>query len=94
MLVAILFAYAFMNFGLFMEATDGGSPQRSQNGYVLNSHGTVIRALTKVEYDAYRVNELRGFSGHWLLFYALPAFFFLFTSGPSRERESVGRRGR
>src|SRR5438552_4154608 len=68
-MVVVLFIYALVNFGLFMLRTEGGNPAVDHGRFVLKSHGHLIREITSTEYAAFRANEIRGFSGHWLLFY-------------------------
>ena len=73
-----IFAYAAVNFLLFMLATEGGNPDFRDGKYVLLSHGKLIRELTQAEYSSFRANEIRGFSGHWLVFYFVPFAYFMF----------------
>lgn len=72
-----LFVYVGINFILFLRETEGGSTAVKQNQYVLESHGRFIRNLTPAEYTAFNANEIRGFSGHWLIFYFAPFAYFL-----------------
>ena len=74
----VLIAYTALNFLLFFLASDGGSPAIKDGSFVLQEHGHFIRQLSSAEYTRYRANELRGFSGHWLLFYFVPFAYFLF----------------
>lgn len=73
-----LFVYSMVNFLLFALHSAGGNPVLQQGKYLLMNHGKLIREVTASEYAALRTNELRGFSGHWLLFYFVPAAYFLF----------------
>jgi hypothetical protein len=75
-LVAALFYYAAANFVLFMLASGGGSPHQHGDAYHLVRHGRVVRALTREEYEAAKVWVVRGFSGHWLVFYLVPLLVF------------------
>ena len=36
----------------------------------------MIRAITSTEYARFRALEVRGFSGHWLMFSLVPFVFF------------------
>ena len=74
------FAYAIVNFGLFVLHSEGGAPSESNGVFVLKNHGNVIRQLSEAEYHLQRAYVIRGFSGHWLVFYLVPALFFLFRS--------------
>lgn len=74
-----LFVYAGINFFLFMQITEGGNPVIENGKYLLKEHGSLIRELTPAEYGAHRANEVRGFSGHWMVFYFMPMAYFLFV---------------
>ena len=76
-----VFLYALANFALFMGKTGGGNPVLRDGQYLLLSHGRLIRELSSSEYDGLRLNEVRGFSGHWLLFYFVPMAYFLLRRG-------------
>jgi hypothetical protein len=73
-----IFAYAIINFMFFIAGTEGGSPSISDGHYILQNHGKFIRELTQNEYSAFKANEVRGFSGHWLFFYFAPFAYFMF----------------
>lgn len=74
--IAFFFIYTIINFYLFMMASGGGGPHFEDGKYILQNHGNFIRELTKAEYIKLKANELRGFSGHWLLFYSFAAGVF------------------
>jgi hypothetical protein len=80
-----IFAYALVNFALFIFHSEGGNPTIEHGKYLLMEHGRLIRELTPTEYTAFKANEVRGFSGHWLLFYFVPAAYFLFWKSPTLE---------
>ncbi len=65
------FVYASLNFFLFMNTGQGGNPSFIDGKYVLNNHGAIIKELTQTEYLELKANEIRGFSGHWMLFYCV-----------------------
>lgn len=72
-IIAIVgFVYANINFILFM-GSQHGTPDIRDGQYILENHGQLIRNLTAEEYHAYKADILRGFSGHWILFYGLAA---------------------
>jgi hypothetical protein len=81
----LLFAYMFVNFAIFAFMMRGGSPHREDGRYVLSSHGRVSRQISEEEYHRYRGYEVRGFSGHWMGFYAMG--MTLIASGMARRRE-------
>jgi len=69
------FFYGIANFLLFMSSQPGG-PAIENGQYILQNHGTLIRVLTEQEYHHFKANEVRGFSGHWLVFYGVAAAIF------------------
>jgi hypothetical protein len=73
-----VFVYAIANFALFIAHTGGGSPVYEHGQYLLMEHGKLIREITSTEFAAFKANELRGFSGHWLVFYFVPSAYFLY----------------
>ena len=74
------FIYAIINFVIFISLTEGGTPSLENGIYVLKNRGTFIRQLTESEYLQHQAYTLRGFSGHWLIFYLLPAVYFRYHS--------------
>jgi hypothetical protein len=66
-------AYALINFLIFLALSKGGSADIRNGVYVLHNHGNVIKELTEQEYQRQQAYSLRGFSGHWMIFYLLPA---------------------
>ena len=77
----LTFAYAFLNFVLFMVGYQG-NPSISNGKYLLLDHGRLVHELSASQYAAATANEVRGFSGHWLVFYGLPAAYFLLWKKP------------
>jgi hypothetical protein len=82
---AVLFAYVIANFAYFMHVSAGGSPVEKLGHFYLQDHGRIIRELTAAEYAAAQVAVLRGFSGHWLVFYFAPAAYFLLRGKGARS---------
>ena len=74
---AVVFTYTLLNFSLFVLATDGGSPSMQNGKFVLQSHGRFIRELSFAQYTAFKANEVRGISGHWLVFYFISFVYFM-----------------
>jgi hypothetical protein len=77
LLGVFLAGYVMLNFLLFLHAAEGGGPAIRDGRYVLQAHGQVLRPLTAAEYHAQQANILRGFSGHWLIFYYVPLVWFM-----------------
>jgi len=72
-----------------MAKSDGGVPDIWQGIHVLHDHGRLIREITLPEYIHYTFNEVRGFSGHWLIFYFAPlVFFYTRIKGRQKNRRS------
>ncbi|MBD0851921.1 hypothetical protein [Maribacter arenosus] len=62
--------YAFFNIIISLNYFEGSASL--ENGqYVLTDHGRIIRALTKSEYNSYRISDLRTFSSGWVALYGL-----------------------
>jgi hypothetical protein len=74
--IKAFFAYALINFALFFLLSKGGVPDVRDGKYVLHNHGQVIRELSENEYELQKAYVLRGFSGHWMVFYLVPAIVF------------------
>ena len=67
-LLVVCFAYALVNWMLFMGNMGGGGPTQLDDGtYALTNHGQFLRSLTEAEYYQHLRWVLRGFSGHWML---------------------------
>ena len=76
--------YAALNFALFNYNSEGGSPDIRDGHYVLHDHGKIIRELSEDEYHIQKAYVARGFSGHWMLFYLMPALYFGFADAALR----------
>jgi len=72
-LIQVSFAYALVNFVLYLVQSHGGGPDIEHGQYVLSSHGRVLQVLSEAGYHHYRALELRGVSG-------LGAFFSLYAA--------------
>ena len=67
-----LFAYAFINFFItIFVLNEGGVPSEINGQKVIHNHGNVIRELTDNEYETHQAYNVRTFSGHWMIFYAM-----------------------
>jgi hypothetical protein len=74
---ALVCAYSLINFMLFAVGTGGGSPAIRDGKYLLLDHGKVIREISASEYSAFKLNEVRGSTGHLIVFYFVPAAYLL-----------------
>jgi hypothetical protein len=81
--IKAFFAYAAINFVLFFFLSKGGVPDVRDGKYVLHSHGNVIRELSEEEYESQNAYVVRGFSGHWMIFYLVPALYFWYRKDES-----------
>lgn len=90
--VVALVAYTFINFFAFGLGVRGTAAEEDGR-YYLHDHGTRLRDLSRAEYVRYRALEVRGFSGHWMLFSAIPTVYFVFIRPPlaARRDEEDGR---
>jgi hypothetical protein len=87
--IKAFFAYAIINFALFFFLSEGGVPDVRDGKYVLHNHGHVIRELSENEYEWQKAYVVRGFSGHWMIFYMVPAIVFWYR----RERAQTSTTG-
>ena len=81
--------YTAFNFMHSLSLMEGGSPDVVADGYVLSEHGRVIRTLTEAEYWRQKAYFLRAFTGHWMIFFLLPALYFALRRD---EEEHTGTR--
>lgn len=73
-----LFAYAIINFATFFFLMHEGQPTREEDGtFAIKNHGRFVRNISEQEYHRYRGYEVRGFSGHWMLFYSAAAMMLV-----------------
>lgn len=92
LVIAAIFVYALVNIALFFFFSEGGSPTIINDQYVLLDHGKLIRQLTEVEYNWQKAYVLRGFSGHWLLFYLISACHYFLKEQNELEDYSTTRK--
>jgi hypothetical protein len=90
--LGVAMIYTLFNFAFFVSTTEGEPEIRSRD-FALMSHGRFIRSLSQDEYFALKRRMVRGFSGHWLLFYLAPTLFFLTARAPLPRRRSDDGRG-
>lgn len=74
----VVFVYAGINFALFIAQLEGGMPTVDQGRYLLLDHAKLIKEPTYDEYVSLKLRQIRGFSGHWMLFYLLPFAYFTY----------------
>jgi hypothetical protein len=93
-LIGASFIYAIVNFILAF-GSFGHSTLSNQNGkrYIRES-GKPEREITEAEFNDKMENVLRGFSGHWMLFYLVSACMLLKLSNQALPDDTSGRRGR
>lgn len=87
-----LFAYVLLNFVfMFILGSVGGNPSMVGGKYILENHGKLIREITEAEYREAMANTIRGFSGHWLIFYFAPFAYFILRNEPLNSMASDGQ---
>lgn len=84
-IVAGSFFYAIINFMLFIPSQIG-TPEIKDGVFILESHGKLIKTLTEQEYNHYKANTVRGFSGHWILFYGVATAILFKFSGLTKQK--------
>ena len=82
LLMAAATVYVAINFFLFLQTGQGGTPELVDGKFVLQVRGNVLKELSESDYVRLRANQVRGFSGHWLLFYFAPLMYFVFRKKP------------
>jgi hypothetical protein len=90
-LCAGVFLYTLVNFALFMINSEGGGPFAENDKYYLKSHGHIIRELSEQEFYRFRAYELRGFSGHWILFSLIPTIYFAHIRRTDDTLENISK---
>jgi hypothetical protein len=68
-LLGFLFLYSFVNFMLVAKLGGGGVPDEIDGAKVIHNHGEIVRYLDDQEFKKQKIYSIRGFSGHWMLFY-------------------------
>ena len=88
-LTTTLFIYAMVNFALFVVLMREGGAQREPDGsFVVAYKGDVIRKIGEDEFHRLQAYKARGFSGHWMMFYAVGAAIIM--SAMNALRSSPG----
>jgi hypothetical protein len=83
-LVVVFFVYAFINFAFFFYNTHNEPRGKyvvgnyNLSNYNLSPKQGRVFVVTQEEYDKREARVLRGFTGHWMIFYLLPAVYFWF----------------
>jgi hypothetical protein len=88
-LAGVCFIYAFVNFGIFIVLSEGGGPHERDGRYFIMSHGTVLRELSEAEFHQHQAYEVRGFSGHWMLFSSASLMVLVGTARLRRRRSAA-----
>jgi hypothetical protein len=90
-LVGVLFAYALFNFFFnVVYLREGGTPGEIDGELVLHSHGRVLRKLTRDEFERHEAYVVRGFSGHWMLFYGAALLILVARERARRASSDAG----
>jgi len=84
------FAYAIVNFIVFLFLVEGGSPEQRDGKYFLANHGHVIRQLSEAEFHRMQAYVVRGFSGHWMLFSSAAATLLTGVANSRKTPQTQG----
>lgn len=84
-----LVIYAVVNFVVAMGLNSGGQPVEDNGQYYLSEHGHYVRELTEDEYHQRQAYELRGVSGHMMLFSYVPFAYFTFIHHNLRDEAEI-----
>lgn len=74
--ILIFGLYAMINFYLVIGNIQPGSLDVLDGQYILRQDGQVVQELTANEYHLQQTYRARVASGHWMIFYLMPALFF------------------
>jgi hypothetical protein len=84
-----LFVYAMLNFGYFAVTVEG-SATIEDGKYVLKKKSVFIREINEAEYHEHRRHDLRGMSGHWLIFsWVATSYFFVVAPRMRAELDNL-----
>lgn len=70
--------FFIIHFALFLAQSHAASPEIKNGEFVLDDHGTVVRILTKSQYQELKGAELRLFATGWMFFYFVPTVYWWF----------------
>ena len=77
-------AYALINFALFIYLSQGGWATIKDGKYMFHSKAySATYEISEAEYRQQQIYQLRGFSGHWMLFYFFPILYSRYREGGS-----------
>jgi hypothetical protein len=79
--VVIFAAGIYMSYNFIRAPVSGGTAEIRNGQFVLASHGSVS-TLSEDQYLAFKRDEVRGPSGHWIFFFIVPTLYFLFGRRP------------
>ena len=75
-----VFVYAGINFMYSVSLLSEGSPVIQDGNLVLLDYGHYVRELSEAEFFALKRAGVRAFSGHWLVFFFIPALYFRYVN--------------
>ncbi len=79
-----VFIYAGINFMYSVTLLSEGSPVIQDGNLVLLDHGRYVRELSESEFFELKRAGLRAFSGHWLVFFLVPALYFRYINNGTK----------
>ncbi|WP_288791462.1 hypothetical protein [uncultured Chitinibacter sp.] len=74
--VFIIFIYVIANFFFTVGVAGHGLPKIINGQFCLVNKGEIISFISENEYRYFFANQIRMFSGVWLVFYSLPLIYF------------------
>jgi len=67
--------FFMFHFVLFLIQGHGAAPRFWDSGFVLVSHGSIVKVITRAEYFRLKAEELRLFATGWMFFYFVLAAY-------------------
>jgi hypothetical protein len=87
-ILIILMIYVIINFYFSIKSVAHGSPELIDGGYFLNINGE-LNQIEKGQYVEMRFNQLKAFSGHWIIFSVIPLIFYLDRKKSKQKNSDV-----
>jgi hypothetical protein len=81
--IKLLGLFFIIHFVWFLVHSHAASPELKNGGFVLNSHGQIVKVLAQSDYLELNGEELRLFATGWLFFYFVPMMYWWF---PKRQQ--------
>ena len=79
MVFLVLIVYVFSNFMICSSLLQDGPAGILNGTFIQNNHGK-IKVITELAYNKLSLIELRGISGHWIIFSLIPVLNYVYKN--------------